>query len=436
MSGRYAVPANAGADRRLEARHPALDERGEGAIPTLAAGAVAALDLVVEPVPPRVLSVTPADGASGQPLASAVTVLFSEALDPATVTSSTLTLELADGEGGASGVFMDGTVSLVDQVRVVFTPARPLPPGRSFRAHFAGGVADAGGAIYAGAPLLWSFSTSSTIVPGGQVHPEKFHVRVPVNGVATVVGDPGALPGSPPGQTPWAVSPELAGPVADPLRDTFQGQGDGSFSGTVGHPPTFAATLASKVWVKVFDPTGTLAAEFEVGPFTTPDGLGFVAPAGEAVSFVSAEGLAVDVPAGAFDVATLVKIQQLSPSSLGVPTPQGMALGAYVDVDFDGEAKETLRVHVPAPAAAPDDAQVFIGTPVGLPWGRRLELLSVGGVLDRDGQRYLSNDPSLQPEPPASRPQRRPALAHQVGRPQLRHRPPGRVAAVLPATRC
>jgi len=63
-----------------------------------------------------------------------------------------------------------------------------------------------------------------------------------------------------------------------------------AFTGTVGHPPSFAVTLGSKIWVKVFDPTGTLAAEFRVGPFTTPDGLGFVAPAGEAVTFHSAEG--------------------------------------------------------------------------------------------------------------------------------------------------
>ena len=93
-------------------------------------------------------------------------------------------------------------------------------------------------------------------------------------------GEPGALPGMLPGQTPWAVTPEIEGPVADPLRETFQGRTDGSFSGTVGHPPGFAVTLESRIWVKVFDPTGTLAAHFRVGPFTTPDGLGFVAPAG------------------------------------------------------------------------------------------------------------------------------------------------------------
>ncbi|HKH43760.1 MAG TPA: Ig-like domain-containing protein [Thermoanaerobaculia bacterium] len=399
LTGRYAIPVPAGADRHLTALHPTLDERGTGVIPALAAAQVASLDLVVEPVPPRIVSKTPQEGATNQPLATAVTILFSEPLAPATATSSTLTLELLDGEGQASGVFVDGAVSLVDTLRVVFAPSRPLLPGRRFRAHFSGGVADAGGTLYAGPPQSWSFSTSSVTVPGGQVHSEKFHIRVPVNGIAQIYGDPGALPGSLSGQTPWAVSPEIEGPVADPLRETFQAKADGSFTGTVGHPPAFKVELGSKVWVKVFDPTGTLAAQFQVGPFTTPDGLGFVAPAGEAVTFRSAEGLVVDVPAAAFDKATLVRVRMLAPGAVGVATPQGLGLGAYIDVDFDGEAKETLRVAVPAPAGIADDAQVFIGKPVDLAWGRRIQFLSAGGVLERDGQRYLSNDPSLQPEP-------------------------------------
>ena len=399
LTGRYAVPVTAGTNQTLQALHPTRDEKGVGTIATLAPGQVVSLDIVVEPVPPRVVSVAPLDGATEQPLATAVSVLFSEPLDPATVTSSTLTLELAGTDGGGTGVFIDGTVTLADRLRVVFAPSRPLLPAHTFRAHFTGGVADAGGTIYADQPLLWKFSTSSVIVPGGQVHPEKFHIRVPVNGVAQIYGDPGAMPGSLSGQTPWAVTPEIEGPVADPLRDTFQGHADGSFTGSVGHPPNFPVTIASKVWVKVFDPTGALAAEFQVGPFTTPDGLGFVAPAGEAVTFRSAQGLVVDVPAGAFSKATLVTIRTLDPATIGLPTPQGLAVGSYIDLDFEGEAAETLRVSVPAPANAADGAQVFMGTPVSLPWGRRLQLLSAGGVLERDGARFLSNDSSVQPEP-------------------------------------
>jgi len=41
------------------------------------------------------------------------------------------------------------------------------------------GVADAGGTPYAGGPLEWSFTTSTAAAPGGQVHPERFHIRLP-----------------------------------------------------------------------------------------------------------------------------------------------------------------------------------------------------------------------------------------------------------------
>lgn len=419
LTGRYAVPVTAGSNQTLQALHPARDEKGVATIASLAPGQVVSLDLVVEPVPPRVVSVAPLDGATSQPLATAVSVLFSEPLDPATVTSSTLTLELAGTDGQGTGVFIDGTVTLADGLRVVFAPSRPLLPGHTFLARFTGGVADAGGTIYAGPPLLWSFSTSTAVVPGGQIHPEKLHVRIPVNGVAEIYGDPGALPGSLPGQTPWAVSPEIEGPAADPLRDTFQARADGSFNGTVGHPPQFAVALGSRVWLKIFDPTGALAAQVRVGPFVTPDGLGFVAPAGEDVTFRSAEGLVVDVPAAAFAAATLVRVRLLDPATFGVAVPQGLGMGAYVNIDFDGEAQETLRVSVPAPAGAADGAQVFMGQVVALPWGPRLQILSVGGVLARDGQRYLSNDPSLQPEPAAaglSAPSRAKSLLKSTGR--------------------
>ena len=401
LPGRYSVPAPAGADRRLVARHPALDERGEAVIPTLAAGQVVSLDLVVVPVPPQVVSVSPADGSTGQPLASAVTVLFSEPLDPATVTSSTLTLELAAPGGGPTGVFVDGAVSLVDGLRVVFSPGRPLLPGRTFRALFAGGVADAGGAIYAGGPLVWTFSTSTDVVPGGQVHPEKFHVRVPVGGVAEIYGEPGALPGSVSGQVPWAVTPEIEGPLADPLLETFQGQADGSFSGSVGHPPDFAATLASRIWVKVFDPTGTLAAEFRVSPVRHRRRPRLRRPGRRGGQLPQRAGAGGGRAGRSFHRPTLVTVRTLAPAAVGVAPPPGLGLGAFIDLDFAGEARETLRVSVPAPADAADGARVFIGAPINLPWGRRLQLLSVGGVLTRDGQRYLSNDPSLQPEPAA-----------------------------------
>jgi RHS repeat-associated protein len=163
-------------------------------------------------------------------------------------------------------------------------------------------------------------------------------------------------------------------------------------------------TIASEVWVKVFSDQASSdpIAHFRIGPLASPDGKAFVAPAGEAVSFTTADGIVIDVPDRAFEEATVVSVTKLEPETLAIDSPDGLALGAYINVSFGGQANETLRVKVPITAElgfVEDDARVFIGSPIELPWGRRLKVLSIGGVLQEGDERFFSNDPSLQPEP-------------------------------------
>lgn len=399
LGGRYSIVVPAGAARSLTALHPSLDEVGQAAV-TVAPDAVVEVELTIAAVAPAILSLQPPDGALDQPVGSTVSVLFDEALDPGSVHGMTLELELATATGGGSGLLVSGDVTLsFDGVRVIFTPERPLPGGRTFLARFRGGVRDAGGTPYAGPlPVDWSFSTSRILAPGGQVDPRRFHLLLPESGVAAVFADPGALPVVPAGETPWAVTPEVEG-ATDPVRDTFPAAADGSFTGTVGHPPEFPVTLGDRVFVKVFDSAGNLAAHFPLGPFTSADGQSFAAPPGEAVEFRSADGLVVEVPEGAFDEPTLIRVENRPVSDFTDPLPTGLAVGGVTTVEFEGEARETLRLHVPAPADVAATAQVFVGEMAQLRLGRRFKLLSVGGVLERDGERFLSNDPALQPEP-------------------------------------
>ncbi len=93
--GVYAVPAPAGAPT-LGALHPVLGIAGSGQVPSLAKGQVATLDLVLSPVPPQIKALQPASGAADQPVGSTVSVAFTTALDPASVTASTLAVSLAD----------------------------------------------------------------------------------------------------------------------------------------------------------------------------------------------------------------------------------------------------------------------------------------------------------------------------------------------------
>jgi len=121
---------------------------------------------------------------------------------------------------------------------------------------------------------------------------------------------------------------------------------------------------------------------------------------GMAVSYAVSERITVEVPEGAFDQPTLVTVTELDVDDVGVAPPTGLAIGAYIDVDFEGEANETLRLKVRAPEGINPTAQVFIGEPTNYPWGKRIRMLSVGGVLvEGVDDKFLSNDPSLQPEP-------------------------------------
>ncbi|MCP4545334.1 MAG: Ig-like domain-containing protein, partial [bacterium] len=380
----------------LFALHPSLDETGSATLASLNPGAIATADITVAPVGPTVVALTPADGAINQLVGSNVIVRFSETLAGTSVSSQTLSLELANARGEPTGALISGTVSLVNGTDVVFEPTRPLPPGRTFVAHFNGDVYDLGGVFFGGGRFSWTFSTSADVASGAGIDFAKIRLEIPINGVAQIIGEPGALP-TVAGGNPWAVKPSVEGET-DPVLETTNAATDGSFSCTVGHPPDYPVEIADTIWLSVIDPAGNEAARFRLGLFVTADGNGFLAPANRDSTFTTSEGITVDVPEGAFSEPTVVTVSTLD-STLGVDTPQGMALGAYVRVDFPGEANETLRLTVPAPADAPIGARVFIGDSISLPWGRKLRLLSVGEVIESGGLPVLSNHPSLQPEP-------------------------------------
>lgn len=112
----------------------------------------------VDTVPPTVVDTSPAAGAVDVAPAAVITATFSEALDPATVTPSTATLEA----GGGGSVLVDATVEYVAANRQIrLTPGQPLAPG-TYTARLRGGTG--GIRDVAGNPLAttasWSFSVS------------------------------------------------------------------------------------------------------------------------------------------------------------------------------------------------------------------------------------------------------------------------------------
>ncbi|MEO6325293.1 MAG: Ig-like domain-containing protein, partial [Thermoanaerobaculia bacterium] len=177
--GTYALAIPAGT-AALTALHPTRGDTGTATLSNVASGSINPINIVIGDIAPTVLGFQPLDKSIDQPVGSPIIVRFSEPLAAESIDSTTLRAELADtATGAATGVTFSGTVTRSqDGTAVVLTPQRPLPPGRKILCTFRGGVRDTGGTSYQGAvPLVWSFSTSTTFVVGGQVHPDKFHLE-------------------------------------------------------------------------------------------------------------------------------------------------------------------------------------------------------------------------------------------------------------------
>src|SRR5262249_52281351 len=119
-------------------------------------------DLGPDTTPPVVLNVTPASNATGVPLATTARAVFSEAIDPATVTTSTFVLR---DQGGAA---IGATVSYNAGTRTAaLANTAGLLPQTTYTATLsggAGGVKDLAGNALA-SDFVWSFTTGAPAPP-------------------------------------------------------------------------------------------------------------------------------------------------------------------------------------------------------------------------------------------------------------------------------
>jgi hypothetical protein len=102
--------------------------------------------------PPAVASTSPVGGAMGVPIASPITATFSEAIDPATITSASFTL-------GKVGTRIAGTVLLSGKT-ATFTPLASLDYNTTFTATVTTAVRDLAGNNLP-ASFTWSFTTTA-----------------------------------------------------------------------------------------------------------------------------------------------------------------------------------------------------------------------------------------------------------------------------------
>jgi hypothetical protein len=105
--------------------------------------------------PPVVLSVTPPNLATGICPSSVVTATFSEAMNPATITTTTFTVT-----SGTPPVAVAGVVTYAGST-ATFTPTGPLALNTVYTATITTGATDAFGDALA-SNFVWSFTTSTT----------------------------------------------------------------------------------------------------------------------------------------------------------------------------------------------------------------------------------------------------------------------------------
>ena len=106
--------------------------------------------------PPTVTSTNPASGANGFPIASSITATFSEAIQPATVTTSTFTLK------NSAGTTIAGSVALTNGNLVTFDPQSSLVASTTYTATLSTGIKDIAGNALTTAKS-WSFTTAGRV---------------------------------------------------------------------------------------------------------------------------------------------------------------------------------------------------------------------------------------------------------------------------------
>ena len=132
----------------------------------------------VDGVCPLVLSTDPANGATNVALDKVITITFNEAMNPATITQASVTLQ------GAAPV--SGTVSSNGAI-VTFKPSANLAPNTTYTGKVSTMVKDLNGNALQ-ADYVWTFSTGATISPMVvSTDPANNATGVPINKTVTAV---------------------------------------------------------------------------------------------------------------------------------------------------------------------------------------------------------------------------------------------------------
>jgi RHS repeat-associated protein len=324
---------------------------------------VAVGDLVLTSQPPQLqhVNVVTANGgadlvaapARDVVLSTSVQAVFSQTLDAASVSASSISV--AD----ASGKLVAGSTTAAGAT-LTWTSTAALAPNASYVVTISGLVRGQYGAPL-GASQSFGFNTV-TFLTNAQINASKIHITIPdASGTSTIFGEAGALPTVPPEPKAWrAVALRRGNAFTTQYQATANA--DGSFSFTVS-----GITINDRIDLEILNAADNIAAVLPLGPFVSADGQAFVAPADSDVTFTSRDGVSVRVPAGSFDQPTVVRTARLDNDAAFANVPNiHNELNFYrgVQLTFDcGDctAHNRLDVTIPVPAGTDTSRNFLLG---------------------------------------------------------------------------
>jgi len=131
----------------------------------------------VDIVPPTIVSVSPANGATNVPINTAVNITFSEAMDPATINTTTITVKTTN-----SSTSVAGTVTYNSGTKVAtFTPNSPLANGTGYTVTVTTGVKD-----IAGNAMASQFTSTFTTAAAPDTTPPTVVSTSPTDGATNI----------------------------------------------------------------------------------------------------------------------------------------------------------------------------------------------------------------------------------------------------------
>ncbi len=326
--GTYVLPAPVGtvtatAENRL------TGNLGSGTAEILAADARVDLDLTLQPVGPRVLQITPADGAVDVPQGIQPTVRFSEPVAESSVAGAVQLL--SEGQPVAVDLEVQGAL-----VRI--TPRATLLPETEHEVRVTSGVLDLQGNSL-DSPVASQFTTLRVLSTQNVDLSRVFLVAPDANGEARVLGRPGAVPAG-----ALVFVENRSALVTTPSVSAGQ---DGGFDLSI--EATFAHTLILHVLIP-----GSNEIVAKLTPFRTADLKGAYVDE-KAVTLTTGDGVKIVVAEGTFSGPALIHLDPQPLSESPAPEPSGFAAVCNFTLDFGGaEAKKPLQISVPKPAGAPE----------------------------------------------------------------------------------